>query len=220
MPKTRKLLVVLLCAGLLIGCDKDKEEPKVPAEGEPAKPRDSGPEEVALAIVSAMETGDAEAVGELYDCSEEDRDCLERLAPIASKMSAFAYAGEKAYGRKAWAAAAEKVGMPNMADPVFPTVAEARGKIQCKVEGDKATCTVPILEKPLSMVRKDGKWYAVPTDLPEMKQREQVIHMMLAMVKGIDVVQGKIGKAGVTADQIFTEFAEAFKKAMAPPPSP
>jgi len=203
VPFTHKgwMDVMLKCARTLAA------KPKAPAEA-------PGPKDVALAIWKAMEKGDGEAVAARYDCPEPDKAFLKQTMTITGKMTAFANAGIKAYGKDAWIAAAKKAEMEHLAQPSIPALAGAEQKIQCKIEGDKATCTLEGIEEPVVLVKKDGTWRGLPGKFPPKAERDGILKPMSAMGKAMDAVMGRIGQAGVTADKVFEEFTQAMLKAM------
>lgn len=217
----KRLVVVLACAGLLIGCDKDKPEKKKPAEPAevkkptppvtPAPPKTSGPKDVALAILKAMREGDGEAVAAHTDCSAEDKAFIKKSMTIMGKAVAFSSAGLKAYGKEAWLAAAKKVDMEHFAEVPKELDPEAQKTLTCKVEGDKATCTIEGVKKPLELVKKGGVWLAVPDEMPPKDQREQMLALVSATAKAAEAGMAKIGKEGATAETVFAEFAKALK---------
>ena len=220
-----KLLVVLLACGcLLLGCDKDKPaKPAKPAKVTktvaPAKPAPkpkpapapvaSTPKAVVLAILKATSEGDGEAVAAHTDCSAEDKAFIKKSLSIMGKVVAFTIKGSKAYGKEAWAAAAKKADMANFAEPPKELDPDAQKTLKCKVEGDKAACTMEGVEKPLNLVKKGGVWLAVPDEMPPKDKRAEMLAGMAPMAKAAEDATAKIGKPGVTAEQVFQGFAKA-----------
>ena len=217
--KWKLLAVLLMCTGLVIGGCNDKETPEGPGKPKPKpkpKPKVVGPKDVALEILKARSTGDGAAAVACSDCSEEDKAFMKKIYPVAGKMQAFASGGIKAYGEDAWMAAAKKADMEQIAAPPTPSLAGIEKKIQCKIEGDKATCTIEGAGDPIALVKKGGKWLALP-DLPPKAEREEMLKMMTMMGDAMAQVTPKIGKSGVTADQVFEELGKALQKAASPP---
>lgn len=217
------VVIALIAAGIVAGCgnnekdgdsDKKGDGKSVSKVNRPVPPKTPGPKDVALAIWRAVEKGDEKATIAHHDVSPDDKAFLMQGTQVMSTMTAFARAGIKAYGEEAWTAAATKAEMAHLAQPPMPSLAGAETRVQCTIEGDKATCTLEGIPEPLVLVRKGGAWLGAVKDLPPKDQRAEAMKEMSVMVRAMRSVTGKIGQPGVKADQIFQDFAQAMGKAL------
>jgi len=163
-----------------------------------------------IAMAKAMETGDGDAFAACFDATAEEKAVLKELGTAMGKLMAFQRAWAKAYGEAVWKEASGGRG-----GPIMPTAEELAKKIQIKVDGDKAVCTMEDKKSPLNLVKKDGKWLIKPDQLlPPQAGREQMVKMMKAMAGAVDDPMKKIGQPGTTAKQIHKEFNAAMMSAM------
>jgi len=169
------------------------------------------PRAVIVAMTKALEAGDGAAFAALFDARGEDKLFLKDLGSAKGKLIAFQAAGIKAYGRQEWKAS----GGGGMALFGIPTSHEIAGKLQVKIEGNKATWLVEGKGDPPKLVRKGGKWLIEPDKLlPPRARRAQVLRRVKAMADAVGGPLRKIGKAGVTAKQVQREFGHAILLAM------
>ena len=193
MSRTTKIAVVLL-AGVMVfaaGCGSKKA---------------STPKEALKNMQKALVDGDSEAFVACFDASENQKKVLGSMCDSISTMSKFSKAMKKAYGKDA-----VKSKDDDLADEKWLE------DITVKIDGDKATATSKERAKPMHLVKKDGEWKILASDLlPEdqMKDVDQAMKMFKAMAKAYEDVMPKIGKEGYTAQKINEEAGKALMDAM------
>jgi hypothetical protein len=163
------------------------------------------PEDAIRNLSDAYAKGDKRLFLSTICVEESGREYAEaRFHGIAATVD-FANEIEKAYGREE--------GMHYRGDlPVFTD--EELAKMEIKVEGDKATVNLPWHSSPRTLIRKDGCWKVdMNDDIPSGAKRVEDVKRFKAIITAIAEVRGKIGKDGMTKDQIVKELVEAQRKA-------
>jgi hypothetical protein len=188
MSKALKLFVVLAGMSVLVaGCGASTAKTPKEAIKNLSKSIENSDKALFLASIYAGENG---------------KEVAEAMFDGMAAMTSFSKAMEKAYGKEA--------GAEMRKDSPVMTEDEIN-KLDIKEEGDKATAKDPSKGKPMTLVKKNGVWLAdmsemVPKDAAE---RTKMIKMGQGMAKAIGEVKGKIGKSGVTKEQINKELNDA-----------
>ena len=209
MKLAPRLIVVLAVAALIAatGCSKG--------------PNLSTPKDTAKSMVGALRDGNKAHFGQCFQANAEQREFLvDTMFDVMSKAAKLSTAIEKAYGAEGLkkfqeAAGSKQDGSSGKLD--MPSNEEL-DKMEVKIEGDKAVCTMVGDSDPLPMVRVDGKWLIeigeneVPPKGPE---RDQAVKMMKLFTGPIDQTLAKVGKSGETPETLANTFKTAMGQVMA-----
>lgn len=78
------------------------------------------------------------------------------------------------------------------------------------IDGDKAVCTMPGFDKPVTLLRKNGVWYVNVSDIVTTggMDHEKFIETWMKMTKLIKSKQRRIGQPGVTAQSLDMELGK------------
>lgn len=79
--------------------------------------------------------------------------------------------------------------------------------MKVEIDGDKAVCTMPGFDKPVTLLRKNGVWYVNVSDIVTTGgvDNEKFIETWTKMNKLIKSKQRRIGQPGVTAQSLDVE---------------
>jgi len=238
-------MMLLVCTVLALGCDKAKEEEeekppaakkappeKAPPEKAPpekAPPEKAPPEKappvspaaaeaktVVLAVLGAMEKGDAEAGLKHVEAPAAVKEFFQKSLPAMAQIAAFVRAGQKAYGDKPWKDALTAAELEGLAEDLVPIAAEAAKTLKIEVKDDKGTATWQGNDEPWNLVKKDGVWkVALPVDAaPPKDKQDEALGQFKAMGAAAAATQKKIGQPGVTAKQVIEALFAELKKAL------
>ena len=163
-------------------------------------PKAATPKDALKHFVMAMDKGDVS--GMMATAHYTDKVAVEATCALAAKMRELQKALDNEYGKQQGELKMTLGGWGAL------TLEKIESK-DCRIteEGGIATARMGASGKKIPLIRKNGFWYADMTaDAPKGQRREQVLGMVKGISKALKVAQGKIGKKGMTRDQILKGF--------------
>lgn len=182
------------------------ETPATAPAAEPAVPpvaKPDTPQQALKNMVAAVMTGNKDLFAKTVSVADEDKALANLQFEVLQEMLAFSKDMKKAYKQE---------GMV----PTMPS-AQDIDKADIKIEGDKAEVAGGEMQG-TTLVKKNDVWLVdVTKDLPKGEQRAAFLKNGPEMVKGIKELRSKIGKEGVTPEQLGMEMMMLMSKAMGGP---
>lgn len=180
----------------------------------------STPKDTAKSMVGAVKSGDKAAFTQCFKASDDEKEFLGIMFDIMSKAVKLNSAIEKSYGADGLkkfkeVAGSKESGMSASLD--VPTDQEL-DKLEVKIDGDKATCTLPGDAKPMPMVKVDNKWLISMGEEknlpPKGPERDQALKMLSMFSAPMDKTLAKVGKSGETPASLAATYKTEMGAAM------
>lgn len=175
----------------------------------------STPKGTVIKMYDAMMDNSKASFMECLKVTDEQKPLAEGMFDMGVGMHSLQEAVRKEYGDDGLAAFAKAAGGNQDKGMTFPTRDDVK-KATVKIDGDTATALVPGEDKPMTLVKENGKWYAtLPAEMTQGPGAAMAVKMMGPMAKAIDTTKAMVGKDGQTPETLGTAFtAEMMKAAM------
>jgi hypothetical protein len=187
------------------GCKKDEAKaPGTPPPGATTPTDTYSPKATAKSLTTAFKNGDSVAAKSLVTGNDDQMKAFDGMTSVAAAMKKMHDAADAKFGKDNALTKDNKTGVP---DPAEVDTAEI------KETGDTATVKVKSEDKPLKLVKKDGKWLADLASM-ELPPSTEVAKMADPMIKAANELASEIS-AGKYADANAAKAAMGQKMAAA-----
>ncbi|MHC4086345.1 MAG: hypothetical protein ACYSWZ_08460 [Planctomycetota bacterium] len=193
--RTKLILTIFVVSLIVTGCSKKHDSA--------ATPKDA----MSKFLEGMLEFDKAKFLGSLTGTKTE----LKAASVFMDYMIAvrdFKKAVIDKYGTSGWAHFENEGGATlslNMTDN-----RNQLDSMKVEIDGDKAVCTMPGFDKPMTLLRKNGVWYVNVSDIVTTGgvDNEKFIETWTKMNKVIKSKQRRIGQPGVTAQSLDMELGK------------
>jgi hypothetical protein len=172
------------------------------------------PKETVLNMCDALKDGKESAFMACFDATDKQEKMLGAMFDMMQATMAFSDAVEDALGEEGVKAV---LGEESDFDELLDIGAD---DLEVVEEGDTATVSrKDDAQDPLTLVRKDGKWYIDPEGMiggdeePTDEELEENLKQIEAMVKIYEDMAEKAGEEGMTAEKLKMELTQAMMAA-------
>ena len=198
--------------------------PAEPAPTEPGAPGDdAGPKDVLGRMRQSALAGDTNAFLQCFTATPRQAEALRGMARLVNQATQFLSALKAQYP-------ADNAAVKEMSSRLDDAASLARedwlSGVTVSVEGDTATATAPGEDRPLSLVKQDGRWKIQAGSIigGTGPDDEMAAGMMAgltnAMADAIERARGMIGKPDVMPEKILEELKRAEESMMPGPDAP